>query len=116
MVRPPPTRRQPRIFEFDVIQKDGQQVAGALSAQRSGYTGLALSAEAVVDVAAKLSKKKQEKDGTDYDYEEGAVAEGAVAVDDSAEYLEEGAVEGELDPEREDLDVVGAVRVHANSI
>ena len=106
------------MFQFDVIQKDGQQVAGALSAQRSGYTGLALSAEAVVDVADKLSKKKQEKDGTDYDYEEGVEGaaaveeegvEDAVAVDDSAEYLEEGAVEGELDPEREDLDVVGAV-------
>ena len=64
-----------------MIQEDGQQMIGALSARRSGYTGLELSAEAVVDVASKLAAKGEEPgDYEDQSEEEEDEEEAGAAV------------------------------------
>jgi hypothetical protein len=54
---------QPRALEFDV---NGGEIVGEMTAQRSGYTGLALSTSATLDVADKI---RDERFGGDYSYE-----------------------------------------------
>jgi len=54
---------QPRALEFDV---NGGEIVGEMTAQRSGYTGLALSTSATLDVAGKI---RDERFGGDYSYE-----------------------------------------------
>lgn len=54
---------QPRALEFDV---NGGEIVGEMTAQRSGYTGLALSTSATLDVADKI---RAERFGGDYSYE-----------------------------------------------
>ena len=56
---------QPRVLEFDV---NGGDVVGELTARRSGYTGLAVTADASLNVADKIRDERFPKEGG-YEYE-----------------------------------------------
>ena len=58
---------QPRVLEFDV---NGGDVVGELTARRSGYTGLALTAAASLNVADKIRDERfPNEGGHEYAYE-----------------------------------------------
>lgn len=58
---------QPRVLEFDV---NGGDVVGELTARRSGYTGLAVTADASLNVADKIRDERfPNEGGHEYAYE-----------------------------------------------